>query len=49
MVSIERAGEIIIPQQDTRFEAGDIVTVFGRKDVLDQVQRIFSSAGEEDS
>lgn len=49
VVSIDRAGEIIIPQQDTRFEVGDIVTVFGRQDVLDQVQRIFFSAGEADS
>lgn len=41
VVSVEREGVIVIPRGDTRFAVGDIVTVFGRKEVMQQVQDAF--------
>lgn len=38
IVSIERAGMIIIPRGRTTFAAGDTVTVFGRRDSMDKVR-----------
>jgi CIC family chloride channel protein len=46
VVSVEREGVIIIPRGDTRFAVGDIVTVFGKKEVIRQVQEAFTVAGE---
>ena len=43
VVSVERAGRVVIPRGSTRFSAGDIVTVFGRKDVMEEVKRAFFS------
>lgn len=43
VVSIERGGRIIIPRGETVFSLGDVVTVFGRKDVMEQVRRIFTA------
>lgn len=45
VVSVEREGVIIIPRGDTRFAAGDIVTVFGKKDVIKQAQEAFTVKG----
>jgi len=47
VVSIERNGEIVIPRGSTIFEVGDIVTVFGHKEVMDQVRGIFTAAGRQ--
>ncbi len=44
VVSIERGGIIIIPKGGTSFAAGDIVTVFGHRDVMDKVRSIFASS-----
>lgn len=43
VVSVERAGRIIIPRGGTVFLAGDIVTVFGHKDVMDKVRTLFTA------
>ncbi len=40
VVSVERGGMIIIPRGGTRFAAGDTVTVFGRKEAMDEVREI---------
>ncbi|MDH3328654.1 MAG: chloride channel protein, partial [Desulfobulbaceae bacterium] len=42
VVSVEREGVIIIPRGETRFAVGDIVTVFGKKEVMKQVQEAFT-------
>ncbi len=34
VVSLERAGKLLIPKGDTSFEDGDIITLFGRRDSL---------------
>lgn len=44
VVSIERDGRIIIPRGDTVFQAGDVVTVFGRKEAMGQVRKIFTAS-----
>jgi len=44
VVSVEREGLVIIPRGDTRFKVGDIVTVFGKKEVMKQVQEVFTSS-----
>ena len=44
VVSVEREGLIIIPRGDTRFKTGDIVTVFGKKEVMKQVQEVFTAS-----
>ena len=44
VVSIEREGLVVIPRADTRFKVGDIVTVFGKKEVMKQVQEVFTSS-----
>ena len=44
VVSVERSGMIIIPKGSTSFAAGDIVTVFGHRDVMDKVRAVFSSS-----
>ncbi len=41
VVSLERAGKILIPKGDTTFEDGDIVTLFGRRDSLVKVREDF--------
>jgi CIC family chloride channel protein len=46
VVSVEREGVIIIPRGDTSFSVGDIVTVFGKKEVIRQVQEAFTGSGE---
>ncbi len=46
VVSVERNGMVLIPRGGTRFEDGDIVTVFGRKDSLRQAQEVFTASGE---
>ncbi len=46
VVSVERNGMVLIPRGGTRFEDGDIVTVFGRKDSLRQAQEVFTGSGE---
>jgi Trk K+ transport system NAD-binding subunit len=43
VVSVERAGVIIIPRGSTIFAVGDIVTVFGHKDGLNTVREVFTS------
>ena len=43
VVSVERGGMIIIPRGRMRFDAGDTVTVFGRKDAMDRVREIFTN------
>jgi len=51
IVSVERAGLIIIPRGSTIFAEGDIVTVFGHRDVMDNVKEVFASslsAGNDD-
>jgi CIC family chloride channel protein len=45
VVSVEREGVIIIPRGDTCFSVGDIVTVFGKKEVIRQVQEAFTGSG----
>jgi CIC family chloride channel protein len=42
IVSVERGGIIIIPRGRMRFNAGDTVTVFGRRDAMDRVREIFT-------
>jgi len=42
VVSVEREGVVIIPRGDTRFAVGDIVTVFGKKEVIQKVQEAFT-------
>ena len=42
VVSVEREGKVIIPRGRTGFSAGDTVTVFGKKDVMDEVKSIFT-------
>lgn len=44
IVSVERAGIIIIPRGSTIFAVGDIVTVFGHKDGLNTVRAVFASS-----
>lgn len=44
VVSVERSGKSIIPRGSTVFIAGDIVTVFGHKNVMQQVRAIFTSS-----
>lgn len=44
VVSVEREGEIVIPRGGTAFRAGDIVTVFGRRDAMDRVREAFALA-----
>lgn len=44
VVSVERAGMIIIPRGRTTFAAGDIVTVFGHKESMDKVREVFVSS-----
>ncbi len=41
VVSVDRAGVLHIPRGSTSFAAGDIVTLFGRKDLLDAVEGQF--------
>lgn len=48
IVSVERGGMIIIPRGSTRFAAGDTVTVFGRRDAMEQVREIFTKIGAPD-
>lgn len=42
VVSVERNGVILIPHGDTTFSVGDIVTVFGKKEVMQEVQKVFT-------
>ncbi len=46
VVSVERNGMVIIPRGGTRFEEGDIVTIFGRKESLRQAQEVFTRAAQ---
>ncbi len=43
VVSVDRAGVLHIPRGSTSFAAGDIITLFGRKDMLDSVEELFFS------
>ena len=43
LVSIRRSGNVIIPRGHTRLEAGDVVTVFGRLDDLQNLQDLLNS------
>ncbi len=45
VISIERNGVLKIPRGETRFWPGDIITVFGRKEFLEETRRCFT--GEE--
>jgi len=45
VVSVERDGVILIPHGDTCFAVGDIVTVFGKKEVIPAVQEVFTVSG----
>lgn len=45
VVSVERAGKIIIPRGRTVFAVGDTVTVFGHRDSMDKVRSVFVSSG----
>ncbi len=47
VVSVERDGMVLIPRGGTRFEEGDIVTVFGRKESLRQAQEEFTRLEQE--
>ena len=44
VVSVERAGMIIIPRGSTVFMVGDIVTVFGHRDVMKEVKALFTTS-----
>ena len=44
VVSVERSGMTLIPRGKTCFAAGDIVSVFGNKAVMDQVRRILTTS-----
>ena len=44
VVSVERGGVIIIPRGNTVFDVGDIVTVFGQRDVMNRVREVFTSS-----
>ncbi len=47
VVSVERAGKLLIPKGDTSFEDGDIVTLFGRRDSLVQARQEFIGVAHE--
>jgi CIC family chloride channel protein len=42
VVSVERAGMIIIPKGSTSFAVGDTITVFGHRDAMERVREVFS-------
>ncbi len=42
VVSVERDGELLIPNGDTAFENGDIITLFGRLDCLEEAKTVFT-------
>ena len=44
VVSIEREGMIIIPRGSTTFVTGDIVTVFGHREIMEKVREVFISS-----
>jgi len=48
VVLIERKGLIILPRGDSHFETGDIVTMFGKKEAMKQVQEVFTSFDSSD-
>ncbi len=41
VVSVERNGLLLIPRGDIRFEVGDLVTLFAKKEVIDLAKRQF--------
>jgi chloride channel protein, CIC family len=43
MVSIKRAGRIIIPKADTQLNVGDVITVFGRLKDIDGIKDFLNS------
>jgi CIC family chloride channel protein len=47
VISIERNGVLKIPRGETRFWAGDIITIFGRKEVLEATRQCFTGQEEE--
>ncbi|HHB75177.1 MAG TPA: hypothetical protein ENK84_01340, partial [Desulfobulbus sp.] len=42
VVSVDRGGELLIPKGDTIFQAGDIVTLFGRREQLCEARKILT-------
>jgi len=44
VVSVEREGKVFIPRGSIEFAVGDTVTVFVKKDVMDEAKRIFTSS-----
>jgi len=48
VVSIDRAGVLHIPRGKTCFVAGDIITLFGRKNLLESAEKHFLSGEEQD-
>jgi len=46
-VSVERNGELLIPKGDTTFTTGDVVTLFGRCDALQQARHVLTGRNEE--
>ena len=46
VVSVERSGELLIPKGDTIFEAGDVITIFGRCEELAEARKVLSGDGD---
>jgi chloride channel protein, CIC family len=46
VVSIERNGVLRVPHSNTSFLAGDIVTIFGRKESLAEAQQLFTETDD---
>jgi CIC family chloride channel protein len=43
MVSIKRSGQIIIPKNHTRLQAGDVITVYGRLKDIDNIKNFLNA------
>jgi CIC family chloride channel protein len=46
VVSVEREGLVLIAEGKTTFAGGDIITLFGRREMLAAAQQVFSGEGE---
>lgn len=43
IVSIQRAGQIIIPRGETRLQSGDVITVYGKKEDIQGIKDLLNS------
>jgi chloride channel protein, CIC family len=48
VVSVERNGVLIIPQGDTCFAVGDVVTIFARREDLDKARQEFTARKDQE-